>query len=174
MPILRLFLGFFFFLLLQTSFQMKEPPRNDPGTNTAEGCSKGNPTSFTGWAPPTIQRFPVRFKGKQRARIKHKLQATKSITNISATLEILFRNYAKTTSLGPKHTHLGSKSSSLAIIHIPVSCNALQHSCASQTPRWAPCTNSYRNCMCSKSCRCQKSDHRQRPINPDSKSPVLS
>lgn len=147
---------------------------NDPRTNTAQGCSKGNPTSLTGWTPPTIQRFPVRFKGKQRARIKHnKLQATKSITNI-CNARPSFQKLCQNNFPWPKtYTSLRSKGSFLAITHTPVPCNALQHSCASWPPRLALCTNVYRNCMCSKSCRCQKSDHRQRPINPDSKSPVL-
>lgn len=114
----KIILGFF--LLLQTSFQMKEPPRHDPGTNTAKSCSEGNAVSLTGWTPPTIQRFPVRFKGKQRAGIKHiKLEGTKSITNI-CNARPFFQQLCQNDFSWPKiYTSLTSKGSFLAITHRP-------------------------------------------------------
>lgn len=43
---------------------------------------------------------------------------------------------------------------------------------ASWPPRLMLGTNAYRNCKCSKFCRCQKRDHKKRPIKPNSTSPV--
>lgn len=77
-----------------------------------------------------------------------------------------FKNYAR-TSLGPKYTGVsGQEAPLVAISHTSYLCScSVLHLCISRPPRPVLCTNVYRNCMSSNSCKCQKSEHKQQQVS---------